>query len=88
MCTVNTFSQTDLKSGILSGISQLTMRPCSRKILITSQIQKENHFIDDLLLSKEDIQQIKNTTYLHSGNSRFYVFFIQLLYDFNMQPFI
>ena len=59
MCTVNTFSQTDLKSGILSGISQLTMRPCSRKILITSQIQKENHFIDDLLLSKEDIQQIK-----------------------------
>ena len=72
MCTVNTFSQTDLKSGILSGISQLTMRPCSRKILITSQIQKENHFIDDLLLSKEDIQQIKeNTTYLHSGNSRF-----------------
>ena len=32
MCTVNTFSQTDLKSGILSGISQLTMRPCSRKI--------------------------------------------------------
>lgn len=59
MCTVNTFSQTDLKSGILSGISQLTMRPCSRKILITSQIQNENHFIDDLLLSKEDIHQIK-----------------------------
>ncbi len=59
MCTVDPFSQNDQKTGILSGISQLTMRPCTRKILITSQIQKEYLLMNELLLSKEDIQYIK-----------------------------
>lgn len=55
MCVLNTFSQTDKKTGILSGISQLTMQPGSRKVLITSKIEKEDTLMDELLFSKEDI---------------------------------
>ena len=50
---------TEPKAVSQSTAMQERMESVSRKILITSQIQKENHFIDDLLLSKEDIQQIK-----------------------------
>lgn len=35
------------------------MYPCARKILIASDIQKENEVLNKLIFSKEDIQLFK-----------------------------
>ena len=55
---MDTFSHNN-KIGILAGISSVTMYPCARKILIASDIQKENEVLNKLIFSKEDIQLFK-----------------------------
>lgn len=59
MCTLDTFSQQNRKSGILSGVSQLTMAPTSRKILTSPEILKDSEIMNELTISKDDIQLIK-----------------------------
>lgn len=58
LCSMDTFSHNN-KIGILTGISSVTMYPCARKILIASDIQKENEVLNKLIFSKEDIQLFK-----------------------------
>lgn len=58
LCSKDTFSHNN-KIGILAGISSVTMYPCARKILIASDIQKENEVLNKLIFSKEDIQLFK-----------------------------
>lgn len=58
LCSMDTFSHNN-KIGILAGISSVTMYPCARKILIASDIQKENEVLNKLIFSKEDIQLFK-----------------------------
>lgn len=61
MCTLDSFSQNEQKTGILSGISQLTMQPCSRKVITTSKVQKDADLMDELMLTKDSISLIKKT---------------------------
>lgn len=59
LCLLDTLSQSNKKVGILSGISEITMQPSARKIIITPEIQRESSLLEELIISKEDIQNFR-----------------------------
>lgn len=59
ICSLDTLSQGNKKIGILSGISEATMSPCARKIIITQEPPKDSFLADELMFTKEEIQRIR-----------------------------
>lgn len=60
ICTMDGLSQHKALTGIAAGLSSISMHPCARKIVITSDIMKEEDFSSILIFTKEDAKLFKS----------------------------
>lgn len=59
ICTMEGLSKDNILTGIAAGLSSVSMHPCAKKILITSDIMKDDDFSSMLIFTKEDIKLFK-----------------------------
>lgn len=63
MCAIGGLNQTNIRMGILSGLSSATMLPTARKVLISDEAMKDSELAPLLTLTKDDIRNLRKNNW-------------------------
>lgn len=61
LCCIGSLSQTKFQVGFLAGLSNATLFPAVRKVVLSPDLLSEEELLEHLLFTKEDLQKVKKS---------------------------